>query len=485
MSSIVDVERGLTLDDYAAVAHLAPAVSALRETAAAIAPRLAGRTVWMVNSTATGGGVAEMLPTTVALLRELGVATQWAVIESGDDQFFALTKRIHNMIHGTAGAPFGDADRARYDAVSRANADALLEQVAARDILVVHDPQPLGAGTLVRQERDVRAVWRCHIGLDERLPATDAAWAFLEPYAAVYDDAVFSSDAYVPPFLADRAVIVRPSIDPLDHKNRELDLQKLVGVLCSGALVVPHWPAVAPPFADLVQRLQSDGSWAPATVPEDIGLLGRPIVTQVSRWDRLKGFAPLLEGFRRLKQTRRGAARDERRRLLLEHVRLVLAGPAPESIQDDPEGLDVLDELRAHYLALEPAVQRDVALVTLPMSSRKENALLVNALHRASTIVVQNSLREGFGLTVTEAMWKGVAVLANSRAHGLREQIRDGVDGRLIADPEDADAIAGALDEMLGDAGARERYGQNGRRRVGDEFLIFTQLRQWLELFAR
>lgn len=439
----------------------------------------------MVNSTATGGGVAEMLPTTVALLRELGVETQWVVIESGDTGFFALTKRIHNMIHGAGGAPFGAADRALYDTVSRANADALLRHVTAGDVLVVHDPQPLGAGALVRQERDVRAVWRCHIGLDERMPVTDAAWAFLEPYATVYDDAVFSSAAYVPPFLADRAVIVRPSIDPLDHKNRELDLHKLVGVLCSGALAVAHWPIVAPPFSDVAQRLQANGRFAPATMPDDIGLLGRPIVTQVSRWDRLKGFAPLLEGFRRLKLMAGDVSRDARHRLTLESVRLVLAGPAPASIQDDPEGLEVLDELRARYLALEPAVQRDVALITLPMSSRKENALLVNALHRASTIVVQNSLREGFGLTVTEAMWKGIAVLANSRAHGLREQIRDGVDGRLIADPEDAGAIARALDELLADAGGRERYGENGRRRVSDEFLIFTQLRHWLELLGR
>lgn len=109
---------------------------------------------------------------------------------------------------------------------------------------------------------------------------------------------------------------------------------------------------------------------------------------------------------------------------------------------------------------------------------------MVNALHRASTIVVQNSLREGFGLTATEAMWKGIPVLANSRAFGLREQIRDRVDGRLIDDPEGPDAIADALDEMLADAAARERYGQNARRRAGDEFLIFTQLQRWLEILA-
>jgi trehalose synthase len=483
MTQLVDVARGITLDDYAAVGHLAQAVTELREEAAELSPRLAGRTVWMVNSTATGGGVAEMLPTVVTLLDELGVTTRWAVIESDRPEFFVLTKRLHNMIHGVKEPKLQPADKSLYDAVSRANADALLDLVSADDIIVIHDPQPLGAGALVTRELGAPAVWRCHIGLDEHLPPTRAAWSFLAPYAAAYDRAIFSSEAYVPDFLRDRSTIAHPTVDPLDHKNRELSLHKLVGILCSAGLSTAHWPLVTPPFPELPRRLQVNGSFAPGTVPEDIGLIGRPIVTQVSRWDRLKGFSPLLEAFRALKLRPRDGYIDRHRRQI-DAARLVLAGPSPESIQDDPEALEVLDELCALYVALEPEIQRDVALLTLPMSSRKFNALMVNALQRASSIVVQNSLREGFGLTATEAMWKSIPVVGNTRAVGLREQIRDGIDGRLISDPEDAEELADALDELLADPEARERYGRNAHRRVRDEFLIFTQLRQWLRLLA-
>ena len=165
-----------------------------------------------------------------------------------------------------------------------------------------------------------------------------------------------------------------------------------------------------PPLPDMVKRLQGDGSYLPANMWEDIGLLTRPIVTQVSRWDRLKGFKPLMDAFVRMKlaifDRRENQGWEERRRMDL--VRLVLAGPDPASIQDDPEGKEVLEELHAAYLELDPALQDDVALVTLPMSSARHNALIVNALQRASSVVVQNSLREGFGLTVTEAMWKRV-----------------------------------------------------------------------------
>jgi trehalose synthase len=481
----VGVERLLGLDDYAAVGHLAHPVAELRAEAGRLVPRLEGRTIWMVNSTAAGGGVAEMLPTLVTLLRELGVATRWLVIESDRPEFFALTKRLHNMIHGVdAPAPSAD-DRALYDAVSRANADALLGRLAPEDILVVHDPQPLGAGALVARELGVRAIWRCHIGLDEDLPASHAAWSFLRPYTEPYDLSIFSSEAYIPPFLAERAIVSYPALDPLDHKNRDLSLHKLVGILCDGALAVPHWPLVSPPFPELAQRLQPDGRYAPATIPEDIGLLGRPIVTQVSRWDRLKGFMPLLEAFRAIKlgAARRPAA-DDRHRRRLEAVRLVLAGPDAASVADDPEALEVVDELRGRYVSLEPEVQRDVAIVSLPMASRKQNALMVNALQRASTVVAQNSLREGFGLTITEAMWKGVPVLASARARGPREQIRDGLDGRLVPDPEDVEGLARALERMLADARVLEQYGRTAQRRVRDDFLIFTQLRRWLHVLV-
>ncbi len=169
-----------------------------------------------------------------------------------------------------------------------------------------------------------------------------------------------------------------------------------------------------------------------------------------------------------------------RRRIKL--ARLLLAGPDPTSVADDPEGREVLDQLADAYLRLDPAIQDDVALITLPLQVREENALMVNALQRASTIVVQNSLREGFGLTVTEAMWKRIPILSNSRACGPRHQVRDMIDGRMIEDPENIDELAEAMDMMLLDPHRRELWGGSGQRRVHEHFLVFSQLASWVRL---
>lgn len=480
MARVVDIEPQISLRDYSAVAPLAAAVQELRVEAERLVPRLGGRTVWMINSTAQGGGVAEMLPTQIALLRELGVDTRWAVIETEDPRFFTFTKRLHNLIHGEGEPQISEEDREVYERVSRESADSLSKLVGERDILVVHDPQPLGAAALLKEERGLPMIWRCHIGLDEHLPQTRAAWRFLEPYAETCDRAVFSASEYIPGYLTGRATIIHPALDPLSHKNRALSINKLVGILRSAGLVASGAPMLAPPFPELATRLQPDGSWGAAGEPEDIGLLFRPIVLQVSRWDRLKGFAPLMRGFVRLKQELpERAGLDERHRRALQHARLVLAGPDPASVQDDPEAGEVLDEIRELYLSLDPALQRDIAIVSLPMGSRKFNALMVNALQRCSAVVAQNSIREGFGLTATEAMWKSHAVLGTS-AVGLRQQIRDGLDGRIVEDPADPDAVARVLDEMLADEWERDRWGQSAQHRVHHEFLIFTQLRKWL-----
>ena len=480
---IVEPDAHLTLDDYAAYAHLRADVAALRTDAERVASLLRGRTVWMVNSTSQGGGVAELLPAQISILRQLGIDTRWAVLETAQPQFFDFTKRLHNLIHGVAlPDPAGD-DRALYEAVNRQEAGALGELLRPSDILLVHDPQPLPLGAWLKRERGVHAVWRCHIGVDESNSATQTAWRFLRPYIESYDVGVFSMPEYIPDYLQDRALVIHPSIDPLSHKNRELSLHKLVGILSDADLVEPHWPLVTPPFEQRARRLQPDGSLASATQPADIGLLARPIITQVSRWDRLKGFMPLLEGFVQLKTGAHPGATDARHARRLEIVRLVLAGADPDSIPDDPEGQAVFAELRDRYMQLSPALQRDVAIVALPTASRKQNALMVNALQRASDIVAQNSLREGFGLTVSEAMWKSVPVLGSAPACGIRLQVRDRTDGRLVSDPEDAGELARTMIEMLEKPACLEEYGRNAQYRVHDRFLIFAELRQWLGVF--
>ena len=474
----------VTLDHYASVAPLALPVTELRALAATVTPALEGRTIWMVNSTATGGGVAEMLPGLVALLRELGLAVEWVVLATPEEEFFRVTKQLHNMIHGEGPPEIDGEARELFERVNRENAAALRGMIEPHDIIIVHDPQPIALGAFIREEVDVRTVWRCHIGLDRRTPSTSAAWRFLRPYAATYDQCIFSAPEYIPDYLSGHASVIHPAIDPLSHKNRELPIAKLVGILSNAGLIVEHAPARTPPFEEQARRLQRDGEWRVATEPEDIGLLFRPIVTQVSRWDRLKGWRPLLQAFVRLKETYAGVDDlDALGRRTIETARLVLAGPDPEHVADDPEGRDVLEELRADWLALPEPVQRDIALLALPMRSAKQNALMVNALQRCSTLIVQNSLREGFGLTVTEAMWKALPVMG-TRAAGIRQQIHDGLEGRLVENPEDPDEIARTLHAMLGDEHARDRWGRAALRRVHRDFLIFTQLRRWLEVLG-
>ncbi len=485
MIDFAQIHESFTLEGYTGVAHLAGAVRELQSESSILMPQLANRTIWMVNSTAQGGGVAEMLPKMVKLLRELGLRIQWVTIGTDRAEFFALTKRLHNMIHGEGEPSLGGGDQELFDSVNRQAAEALKPHLSPEDIVVIHDPQPIAMGPYLKRELGVRTVWRCHIGLDEEVPATRAVWQFLKPYALTYDRAVFTAPEYIPDYLAGYSTIMHPALDPESHKNRELSPHELVGILCNAGLARPRHPILTPPFEHQAKRLQPDGTFAAAATEfEEIGLMYRSIVTQISRWDRLKGFGPLLEGFVRLKERRSpGLDWSESQRREVETARLVLAGPDPSSIQDDPEGQEVLQELCVTYRNLRPEYQKDVALLALPMASRKENALMVNALQRCSTIVVQNSIREGFGLTVTEAMWKHVAIIG-TQACGLRQQIRDNIDGMLIRDPQDPDEITEKLEKLLTDRRTREILARSAQRRAHDEFLIFTQVRDWLRLLV-
>jgi len=421
----------------------------------------------------------------VALLRDVGIATEWVVIQSDDPSFFRLTKQIHNLIHGEGDPELTADDRHLFDQVNRDNAEQMAAWLRPGDILAVHDPQPMPLASILCARKKLSCIWRCHIGVDETNAQTRAAWNFLKPYAGPYRHAIFSAPEYVPDYLANRSVIIYPALDPLAGKNRELSVHKIAAVLANGALSVNPGPVLTLPFEHVAQRLLPSGAFAPANMAEDIGLIHRPIITQLSRWDRLKGFAPLMEGFVSLKlRLRDGAPIEPLHRRRLELVRLVLAGPDPSSIADDPEGMEVLEDLIQRYRSLDPFVQRDIALITLPMHSREENALMANAIQRTSSIVVQNSIREGFGLTVTEAMWKGIPVLSNRFAVGPRQQIRHGLDGCLIDDPTNPAELASTMDAMLSDPKQRDAWGRSARRRAHQEFLIFTQLERWLRLLG-
>ncbi|HVR43904.1 MAG TPA: glycosyltransferase [Thermoanaerobaculia bacterium] len=476
---VIEIPEPTRLADYESWPDLSLGVRLLRDEASRLVPLLDGRRVWMINSTASGGGVAEMMPRLISLLREVGVDTRWGVLESGEPGFFELTKRIHDLIHDSGKPELSASERELFVRINRENFDALRSFLLPGDLVVIHDPQPAPLAAMVRTELGNRVIWRCHIGLDRETERTRLVWEFLREFVSLADHAIFSVPDYIPRFLRGRSSIIHPAIDPLSPKNRYFSPRKLQGILCNSRLATEHAPVLHPPYRHPALRLAASGEWLPANEPEEIGLLFRPMVTQVSRWDRLKGFEPLLDALILLKQKagRRGLSREHDRRLKI--VRFILAGPNPGSVADDPGGKELLESLSRRWLELEPALQADIALLALPMASRSENAYMVNAIQRCSSIVVQNSIEEGFGLTVTEAMWKRVAVLG-SRAAGIRQQIRDGVDGMLIGDPTNPAELADALDQLLVDPSRRGHLAGNAQRRVFDEFLIFSQVRSWL-----
>jgi trehalose synthase len=444
--------------DPRSVAALASVVGADRIEAveaelAQAAEEFRGRTVWHVNSTPAGGGVAEMLPRVLAYLNGAGIDTRWLVAEA-DPAFFGLTKRLHHALHGMAGdgTPLDAARRQHYDRISQANAAKLLSIVIPGDLVVLHDPQVLGlAGPL--RAAGVRVVWRCHIGADTTNGHTDAGWQFLVPFLDTIDTAVFSRRAYAPAAVSCPVVVAPPTIDPLSPKNRSLDPDQVVSILAGAGILAGgrHGPA-----ATIVRE-----GPAPAA---DI-----PLVVQVSRWDPLKDPCGLIESFADI-----AAASD---------AHLVLAGPDVSGVTDDPEGQRTLADCEARWRRLPSTLRRRLHLVSLPMADPARNGLMVNALQRHAAVVVQKSLAEGFGLTVTEAMWKARPTVA-SAVGGIRDQIVHAEHGLLVDDPTDTTAVAGAVRIVLEDETRAGRLGLQAQRRVRASFLDNRQLSDWAALMV-
>ncbi len=483
----IEINKGPKIEDYQAYSSLRATVDAFLEAAPGYAEPLKGRTVWMVNSTATGGGVAEMLPSQMRILRELGVSIEWLVIETGDSGFFELTKRIHNSIHGSGEGRFSEADREPYERVNRKNLDRALALIKDGDIVVIHDPQPMPLAGMLKEQRDIRCIWRCHIGLDSENDTTRRVWQFLQPYFGDYDHFVFSLEEYVLPQMRDRTALIPPSIDPLSHKNRTLQMHKAISILIQGG-IIPHNPENPRLYNDYnhqARRVQPDGSFGSVNQPGSFRLIYRPVITEISRWDRLKGFRELMEAFVYLK--RKNAKRTDTDALDYKRIAmsgLVLGGPDPQFVTDDPEGEEVLGELIRFYQELDPDIQADIALMLLPLDNPKENALIVNALQRYSVIVVQNSLQEGFGLTATEAMWKQTPVLVSGAA-GLKFQVAHGQTGTIHEDPTDIEGLADAMEYMLSHQKELDKWGFNAQSRVVEHFTLFSQIEAWLQLFGK
>jgi trehalose synthase len=440
-----------------------------RETIARGRELLDGRTLWTVNSTARGGGVAEMLRSLVGYVRGAELDIRW-LVAPGDPDFFRVTKRLHNRLHGADdGEPLGDDERAVYERRCSENAELLADRIGPRDVVLLHDPQT--AGMVPRLvELDVPVIWRAHIGLDLPNDAARAAWRFLIPYVERATAYVFSRPAYAWEGLDEsRMTVIPPSIDAFSPKNQTMPYTGITAVLRAAGLAAGDHNVSRAVFERLdgsVGKVQR----AARLIEEHQLALDVPLVTQVSRWDRLKDPLGVLAGF-------------------VEHVHaeedphLLLAGPDVTAVADDPEGAEVLAEVQSAWSALPRSARRRVHLALLPMDDPDENAIIVNAIQRRSDVVVQKSLAEGFGLTVSEGMWKARPVVA-SDVGGIEDQIEDGVSGCLVP-PADLAIFGRRVSELLEDPHGAERMGGAAQARVRDHFLGPRHLAQYVDLLAR
>jgi trehalose synthase len=422
--------------------------------------KLRGRVLWNVNSTSRGGGVAEMLRPLLAYVRGHDVDARWVVVR-GDEGFFAFTKRLHHALHGSTGdgSPIDESRRKTYERVTAENAHELLSLVSPGDVVLLHDPQTAGLIPHVRRA-GAHAIWRCHIGSDVINAEAKAAWGFLEGYLVEAERLVFSRKAYVPPGVDhEKVVIVAPSIDAFSTKNQDMSAETARAILVHAGIVEGPRGEGGRGFT------REDGSPGRVDRKADVVRQGRsptwdtPLVVQVSRWDSLKDPIGVMQGFADLADGSVPAG-----------AQLVLAGPNVSAVSDDPEGAVTFDAVEAAWRNLPHGVRSIIQLVTLPMADAEENAAMVNALQRHAAVVVQKSLNEGFGLTVTEAMWKGKPVIA-SRIGGIQDQIEHGVNGLLLDDPRDLTAFGKLVEQALTDQELATKLATNARETVRDRYL--------------
>ncbi len=372
-----------------------------------VAMHLEGKSVTHVNSTAMGGGVAEILSGMVPLMKDLGIDCKWRVIKGGED-FYAVTKKFHNALHGKQ----VELSPKEYQVYENAVDTNLQEEELNADFVFIHDPQP--AAMVKSRKGESRWIWRCHIDVSNPSPEV---WGFFKPYVEKFDAAVFSAPAFSRE-IAIPEVMIPPSIDPLSEKNREMEPDEIKSIM---------------------ERLQ---------IPTD-----KPLVTQVSRFDRFKDPVGVIEAFQMVEP--------------YTDARLLLVGG---SATDDPEGVQVYDEVR------EKAHDDDnIIVLSLPSNSNIE----INAIQRASAVVIQKSLREGFGLTVSEALWKSRPVIAGA-VGGIPLQIAHKYSGILI---HSVDGTAYWLKQLLHEPAFAKKLGDNGREHVRNNFLLTRHLREYLLLF--
>lgn len=396
------------LDEYAAVAG-SDAIDQVRQ----LAQHLRGAKIAHVNSTRVGGGVAEILAKLVPLMNELGLDAHWEVI-TGESEFFESAKTIHNTLQGNR-LSLSDNQLRIYEETNAHNAETLRPLLQDADFVFIHDPQP---APLLRHfpDRKGKWIWRCHIDASHPYRRT---WRYLRTFVTAYDASVFSLSAFAQE-LPHPQYLIPPSIDPLSEKNIDLP-EETIGRTTEQYGLDPH----------------------------------RPLIVQISRFDRFKDPIGAIHAYRLAKK-------------FVPTLQLVLAGGGAT---DDPEGDTVLNEVRAAS-----QVDRDIHVLLLPPDSH----LQINALQRAADIVLQKSIREGFGLTVTEAMWKGKPVVAGN-VGGIRLQLSNYHTGFLVNTPEGAALRIRYLRHHPDQASL---MGSNAHTFVRDNFLITRHVREYLTLMV-
>lgn len=374
------------------------------------AARLKGLKVLELNSSAQGGGVAEMLYSSVPFLNALGIEDEWKVI-TGSKDYFEVTKSLHNLLQGMEGRFTPEMEQIYYSTLEE-NARANIIDYSP-DVVLSHDPQPMGLACRLKKEQQREIwFWRCHIDIDaEVLEMRPHLWDFVTSWAGCYDAAIFSAAHYTVSCWPLVEFIIPPFIDPLSEKNRELTQQEIDRVL---------------------EKYHIDSRV--------------PIIAQIGRFDPWKGFDRTLATFRRVRREK--------------ECQLVLAGGLAS---DDPEGGRILSDI---YQQTEK--DEDIHVLNLSMVDRLTNYREVNALQRAASVIMQPSTREGFGLVITEALWKSKPVIAGE-AGGVPLQIRDGSTGYFYRSPR---KTAKRIVHLLSNEKAARELGGRGRKYVQEHFLL-------------
>lgn len=448
-----------------------PAPSAeLTSALGAASAALAGQTVWHVNSTADGGGVAELLFGFLRRHNALGLPTRWLVADAGPE-FFAITKRLYFKLYGTDRdlEPLTAAERDLYSWTTQAHAEAALGFVHPGDVVVLHDPQTAGMAPLLAAA-GARVIWQCHLGCVDPNPWTQQVWDFLGDDLFAPDGYVFSHPRYVPDALSHKLVrVILPAIDPVSPKNRPLTAAQVAGIL-NGIGLSPATGAAADPLGAEIGRpagwlggMATVGQRSP--LPPDA-----PVVLQVSRWDTLKDMAGVLSAFTQVVAPGGDA-------------HLVLAGPDPATIADDPGGVEVLAGIRSAAARLPGGLAGRIHLVCTAGDDLEGTAFVINALQRRAGVITQKSIKEGFGLTITEGMLKAKPVVAPA-VGAISEQVIDGRTGLLIDDPCDLEAFGLAVRRLLAEPPLRERLAKAACQHCTRQFLIDRQLADYCCLYA-